>query len=290
MHALPTIPEDTRRAAHSLYGNGNFYLRLGDHLNTLWAELYPLKAQHQSKEFGFTLDGYLCALLTVVQYIEELPNQSMLEVLRTRVDLRYALHLPLNSPGIHPSDLCAYRKQLLSDAALLRKFQALLDRLNEFGLFAMEQGKLVNAQDLVNTVCTINCFDEVMEAMYRAIECLAVTDPEWLRQVAIPQWYERYSRQRMLPRIAISDPKWNTRILHVGADIRYLLGKIDQSNNLLLSSKDEIKEIRRIWDEQFMLVSKDTERQPFPLSSEIRCSSCRILSTDNYSTYPTKPV
>lgn len=285
MNMFPSLPEDTRRAASTLYGNGNLYLRLGDQANTLLENLFL----EESKNGGFVSripeSTLQCALLTVFQYIEELANQPMLEALRSRVDLRYALHLPLNSPSLNPQELCEFRQQLLSDPARLSVFQKLLDRLTEFGLFTPANAP-ANATQLLTTVCTINRFEDVVDAMYRVLETLALVDPDWLRRIAKPYWYDRYNRRRKFLTIPISDPKWNVRVLHIGADIRYLLGQIDQSNHPHLASLEEIKEIRKIWNEQYMLLSKESDHRSSIEWGLSRCATCKILSDVNYPSNP----
>lgn len=285
MDKFPSLPEDTRRAASALYGNGNLYLRLGDQADRLLDGVFLKESKNGGIESRIPESTLQCALLTVFQYIEGLANQPMLEALRSRVDLRYALHLPLNSPNLNPQELCEFRQQLLSDLNRLGAFQNLLDRLVGFGLFAPAQ-EPVKAIRLLTTVCTINRFEEVVDAMYRVLETLALVDPDWLRRIAKPYWYDRYNRRRKFPTLPISDPKWNARVLLIGADIRYLLGQIDQSNHPHLASLEEIKEIRKIWDEQYMLHSKETDCQTSIEWGLTRCASCKLLSDINYPSNP----
>ncbi len=280
MWSYPSLPEDTRRAANALYGNGHIYIRLGNRLDELVADL-PLAGMTTLGVKSWLAETTLqCALMTIFQYIEMLANQPMLEAVRQRVDLRYALHLPINSLSLEPQDLCDFRKKLFSDPTSLQSFQNLVNRLNEFGWFALAHRGDVDASQLLTSVCTMNRFDETLEAMYRALETLAVTNPEWLRRIAIPYWYDRYNRQRKSSPLPITDPKWNSRVIQVGVDIRYLLGEIDKSNQASLASLKEIKEIRRIWNEQFMLAPAEKDAHQSVRWGLTRCASCQMLSEE----------
>ena len=93
------LPDETRRAASTLYGKGNAYLKLGDHLNELLAGLTPPDTEPCTIGNKTLESSFHCAMLTVFQFIEELANRQIVEAVRARVDLKYALHLPMNNPS-----------------------------------------------------------------------------------------------------------------------------------------------------------------------------------------------
>ncbi len=274
----PLIPEETLRAATTLYGKGNIYLRLGDQIDKMLDGLLPLETKPVNTGNG-TIDAAIqYTLLTIFQYVEELDNYQMVEAVRNRVDLKYALHLPLNCPSHNPETLCSFRKQLFNEPASQQILQHLLDRLKEFGLFDPIKDREVDALQLLITVCTLNRFSEVVGTMHRALETLAVTDPEWLRQIALPYWYDRYNRKRRLPITLFSDEKWNTRALQIAADIKYLLGEIDNSHDAGLASLREIQEIRHVWEEQFINISEGRSQDQVFKWRLTQCASCSMAT------------
>ena len=271
------LPDETRRAASSLYGKENAYLKLGDRLNELLAGLTPPDTEPCTIGNKTLESSFHCAMLTVFQFVEELANRQIVEAVRARVDLKYALHLPMNNPSLDPAALCTFRKQLFTDPASHQLFQSLLERLADFGLFTLaEDQPMVTADQLLVRVCTINRFDEIVETMHRALEAVAVSDPEWLRQITIPYWYDRYNQKRRLPSIRFTDPKWIARVLQIGADIRYLIAEINKYSNPGLSSLPEIKEIRKIFAEQFITNSLGSDNQQQIHWGGEKCASCRM--------------
>lgn len=272
----PAIPQDTLQAASSLYGKGNVYLKLGDHLDELLLDLIPpdmKPCRIRSKSLTTTLRY---AMLTIFQFTEELADQQILEALRNRVELKYAVHLPMNSPRYDSGALCEFRQELFADPVGREIFQRLLNRLVDFGFFAPVQDRPMDALQLLTTVCMVNLLDEVIEAMHRVLESLACTDPDWLRQIALPYWYERYRRGRRWPRVSFSSEKWNTRLQQIAADIQYLLGEIDKSHDQSLVSLQEIQKIRWIWKEHYEPFSERVQNPQHLDPGTGYCPDCRL--------------
>src|SRR5512142_1293168 len=118
---FPSIPASTIRAARALYGRGNLYLRLGDRLNHLIARL----DQGLFSEQLVNNKTAMLAVLTIIQYVENLTDVEMTEAIQLRMDLRYALHLATPSPRFDPRSLCNFRSRILSDAECKCLFEEL---------------------------------------------------------------------------------------------------------------------------------------------------------------------
>ncbi len=274
MIPYPPIPEDTRRAAVAMYGKSNLNLRIGDHLSELLHELVPLEFDPGGMGLRSFEAFIQYNLLTIFQYSEELTNTQILEAVHKRVDLKYALHIPLNMPGITPQSLCDFRRQLFNHPTSAQIFMDLFDRLKIFGLLEPDGYQPVAARQVLMKICTLHRFDEVVAAMYQALEALAIADPEWLRRNMLPYWYDRYNRSTRLAPIRLSDDRWNSRVVQIGGDIQYLLRKIDLAEKPQISTLKEIQNLRQIWDDQFILnpnPTQSSERIEWKLT---RCASC----------------
>lgn len=267
----PALPEDTRQSARLVYGQENSYIKMGDSLDIL----LRVFISPNSKPFSMVDNSFettiQCAMLTIFQFLEILSNKQMVEAAHSRVEIKYALHLPLISPGLDPHKLCEFRRQLFTDAASQQFFQSLLELLVLFNLLEPTYAQPAVVDQSLVTVCTINRLDESIDALSQGLQALAVTNPEWLRQVALAQWYERYNPNRRLPLIQFSDELWKSRSLRMAADIQYLLEEIDKSNDSELNALQEIQEIRRIWQEQFIISAEGTTQRIWMLT---RCASC----------------
>jgi transposase len=269
---FPPIPESTVRAARAIYGKGNMYLRLGNHLNDLISRLDPELLTIQAD--GYT--GTFLAVLTLVQYLEGLTDSELTESLHRRVDLRYALHLPNPGPRLDPVSLCAFRHKVLTDRSYRRLTEELF-RLLYLELSSDELNKGLEINTLIKSICEHTIRASVVEAMFDCIEALSANHFTWLRQVAPPHWYERYSHSLMMldSGISIRQKEYTTEDLRV--DIEYLLQAADQSNSLGIHEVPEIKTLRRLWEQllhyrpenQCAYCYKDPfeRRKPFDLSN-----------------------
>jgi hypothetical protein len=269
---FPSVPEDTFLAATALYGKGNLYIRLGDALDEWVGGQLPVEANATFKSH------ILPALLTIFQYLEELTNDQVLDAVRNRLDLKYALRLPLNVPGITLKTLCKYHQTHFMEEDHQRILQILLDRLVKDGYISQEDGQPLKAQQVLATICTMCQLDEVTKSMHQALETLAVMHPDWLRQITLPYWYDRYNRSSRLTPISYSDPKWNARAIEVVGDIKYLLQAIDRLSDPLVADLPEIERIRQIMGEQFLVCLYEPEQRGCFQRMVKKCNGCNLIS------------
>src|SRR5579885_1212977 len=106
-----SIPEETTRVARSAYPQGNLYMKMRDALGTIYqdesfAHLFPQNGR--AVEAPWRL-----ALITIVQFMEELPDRQAAEAVRGRIDLKYALGLELTDPGFDFTILSDFRTRLV---------------------------------------------------------------------------------------------------------------------------------------------------------------------------------
>ena len=121
--STPDIPEMTSLVARAAFPKGNLYMRLRDELGTLYtdedfAHLYPSRGQPG-------LPAWRLALVTVMQFVENLSDPQAAEAVRARIDWKYTLGLELTDAGFHHSVLGEFRDRLIQGKAE----QALLDKM-----------------------------------------------------------------------------------------------------------------------------------------------------------------
>lgn len=104
------VPEETTRVAKAIYYKGNLAIHLRDELagvyrDELFADLYPVVGQ--AAEAPWRL-----ALVTVMQFAEDLPDREAADAVRNRIDWKYALGLELTDTGFDFTVLSKFRKRL----------------------------------------------------------------------------------------------------------------------------------------------------------------------------------
>src|SRR5215216_503677 len=109
------VPSSTAAVARAAFPRGNPYLRLRDALGTVFsdAQFAPLfPSRGQPAEVPWRL-----ALVTVLQFAENLSDRRAAEAVRGRVDWKYLLGLELADPGFDASVLSEFRTRLVTGGA-----------------------------------------------------------------------------------------------------------------------------------------------------------------------------
>lgn len=110
-----SIPEETARIAHAAYPRGNMYIHMRDAPGTIYqdesfADVFPHNGRPVEAPWRL-------ALITVLQFMEELPDRQAADAVRGRIDWKYLLGLPLEDPGFDFTLLSDFRKRLIQGEA-----------------------------------------------------------------------------------------------------------------------------------------------------------------------------
>lgn len=120
------IPEDTKRVAKAAFPKGNRYILLHDTFDYFFDST---NVRHLfSPEGKPALDPARLAVITILQFAEQLSDERMAEAVRSRIDLKYLLALPLDDPGFDSSVLCEFRTRLIDGNPEMLMFEKLLER------------------------------------------------------------------------------------------------------------------------------------------------------------------
>lgn len=239
---FPLIPASTARAARALYGRGNLYLRLGDRLNLLTSKFDPRVTSLYWNEDQTAL----LTLLTVIQYVEKLTDEQMSKSIQQRMELRYALHLATPSPRLDPHSLCAFRRRALTDPQCRQLFEEMFKQIYpEITSTAMKEEP--NIDDVIHSICENEVRATLLEAMLCSMEALSANHFHWLRQIALPHWYQRYSRSVVNLDAAFRKQDFTQE--DIQGDIQHLLYEIRISNVPEIIEMPETKSLNRIWEQ-----------------------------------------
>ena len=133
------------------------------------------------------------AMVTVLQMAENLTDRQAAEAVRTRLDWKYALGLPLDDAGFDFSVLSEFRARVaergLEEAAL----DALLGRLSAEGLVKAGGKQRADSTHVIAAVRALHAVELAGESVRAALEALAAACPDWLAaRVCVSDWTARY--------------------------------------------------------------------------------------------------
>lgn len=241
---FPSIPASTVRAARAIYGRGNLYVRLGDQLDQL--------AAHFSQECFLAHMGEnktaLIAILTVIQYVEKMTDIEIVDAISRRTDIRYALHMSTPSPRLDPASLCRFRSSVMTDPQVHCLFEEIFNIIYpEITSTAMKE--VPHIDDVLDSICESEVRATLVEAMLQIMEALSASHFIWLRQIALPHWYQRYSRSAVMARSDVSFRKQDFAQDEILGDIQHLLYEIRESNLPEIMQMPETERLSRIWQQ-----------------------------------------
>ncbi len=192
-HPLEPVPEETARVARAAFPKGNPYLLLRDMLGTIFqdadfAACFPLDGQP-------ALPPWRLALVTLMQFRENLADRQAAEAVRARIDWKYLLGLALTDPGFDFSVLSEFRDRLLASSAEELLLDKLLERCRALGWLKTRGQQRTDSTHVLAAIRVLNRLELVAETLRAALNAVATVAPDWLQGLAPLAWYERYGKR-----------------------------------------------------------------------------------------------
>jgi transposase len=250
------IPDDTARLAKAVFPKGNLFMRIRDELGPLYhnqdfAHLFA--ARGRPAEAPARL-----ALVTVMQFVEQLSDEQAADAVRDRLAWKYALALELDDPGFDASVLCEFRKRILEGGAEEAFLTTLVTLLREHGLLKARGCQRTDSTHVLAAIRTLNRLMLVGESMRYALNQLAEVAPDWLCALSPPEWFERYSRRVEEYRLPSGKAERSVLAASIGADgFRLLEAVYAQAAPVTLPDLPAVDILRRIWLQQYYVPTAD---------------------------------
>ena len=245
------VPEQTAKIARAAFPKGTPYLALRDELGTLYRDedfsaLFPPCGQP-------ALSPWLLALVTILQFRENLSDRQAAEAVRARIDWKYLLGLELDDPGFDFSVLCEFRTRLIAGGAEMQVLEGLLGQCRQLGLVKAKGRQRTDSTHVLASVRQLGRLELIGETLRAALNEIASFEPDWLRGVAPKDWYERYGRRvedRRLPKTA---PEREAYAQTVGEDGFALLGLLETPGAPAgLAQLPQVSVLRTAWARHYV--------------------------------------
>lgn len=252
LHPRPLfeIPEETARIAQAAFPKGNIYLRMRERLGVFFTDeqFAPLFSERGQPAFS----PWRLALISIMQFVEDLSDRQAADAVRGRIDWKYLLGLKLEDSGFDYSLLSEFRQRLVSGGMEQQLLDTVLSVLSEHQLLKKRGQQRTDSTHVVASIRHLNRLETIGETMRAALNTLAVAAPEWIRQIAPPVWYDRYESRIAewgLPRQKKEREAW---VQAVGQDGLYLLEQLYKPEAPpWLREVPAIQRLRQVWLHQF---------------------------------------
>lgn len=250
--SLDPIPEDTVRIAHAAFPQGSAAMTLRDRLGPLYhdgmfADLYPPAGQP-------ALAPWRLALVTVLQFIENLGDRQAALMVQGRIDWKYALALPLAHPGFAHTALCTFRERIVAGSAEERLLWAVLEVARDQRLLRKRGRQRTDSARVVAAVRSLTRLELVGETLRAALEALAVAAPEWVREHVPLEWADRYGRRIEESRLPEGEAERQVLAQEMGRDGVWLLAAVQAAEApSWLREVPAVRVLQQVWAQQYDL-------------------------------------
>ena len=274
IRSIGEIPEGTVEVARAAFPKGNVYLTLRDELGSIYADedfarLFPRRGQPAEAPWRL-------ALVTVLQFAENLTDRQAAEAVRSRIDWKYLLGLPLKDAGFHFSVLSAFRSRLLEGSAEQVLLDKLLSVFQTRGWLQGGQRQRTDATHVLAAIRLLTRIEMVGETLRQALNSLAVVVPDWLQQRVTESWYERYEKPFDNYRMPKSEPALVALAEQIGRDGGQVLTWVEAETELKwLPDVPAVVTLRQVWQQQYVRTDTGIQwrnKDDFPDSAELICS------------------
>ena len=170
------VPDDTAHVARLAFPRGNLLLSLRDRLGPVFddrrfAHLFPAKGQPAEAPWRL-------ALVTLLQFAEGLPDRQAADAVRSRIDWKYLLGLPLADAGFDSTVLCEFRSRLVAGAAEASLLDAVLEVAASHRLLKAGGRQRTDSTHVLAAARAKNRIECVHETLRQALDVLALAAPE----------------------------------------------------------------------------------------------------------------
>ncbi|MFI0451257.1 IS1182 family transposase [Actinomadura sp. 6N118] len=244
------IPAETVRTAWAANPAGTAAMWIRDRLAGLFTDddfagWYPVDGRRG-------LSPVMLALVSVLQYAENLTDRQAALAVRCRIDWKYALGLALTDPGFDHSVLSEFRDRMAEGDRADELLAVMVDRLVAAGLVKRRGRVRTDSTHVLAAVRRLNRVELVGETLRAALEELAGAAPEWLAGLITPEWADRYGRPIRYDRLPRGGDELVAWALRTGKDgMRLLCAIYTAGAPPRLRELPQVQVLRQVWVQQY---------------------------------------
>jgi transposase len=254
---IEAAPPETMRVARAAFPKGNLYISMRDELGIAFcdadfAELFPRRGKA-------AFAPWRLALITVMQFLENLSDRQAAEAVRSRIDWKYALGLELTDSGFDYSVLSGFRERLADGERQTLLLDRMLELFREKKLLKARGKQRTDSTHVLAAIRVLNRLEKVVETMRAALNQVATVAPDWLASVAQPEWFKRYSVQAEQSRLPHGTKAREAFAASVAKDGFLLLELLSEQQPDLLKL-EKVETLRQLWHQHYTCDEKGEVR------------------------------
>ncbi len=247
---IPEVPEMTRKVARAAFPDGNIYMQMRDELGSIYSNDQFMELYSEEGRPGWS--PWRLALVTILQFAEDLSDRQAADAVRARLDWKYALSLELTDPGFHYSVLSEFRGRLVAHQKNQLLLDQILSRFKDKGFLKAHGQQRTDSTHVLAAVRELDQIEVVGEAFRYTLNVLATVAPDWLRGHLKPEWGERYGARLDEYRLPKEKERRTAWLETIGQDGLDLIQIIDQAQDQSwLQAIPAVQTLKKVWEQQY---------------------------------------
>lgn len=254
---LPEVPEQTALVAAAAFPKGTLAMRMRAKLAEVFAD------EPFAPAFGVRgapgLSPGMLALVTVLQFAENLTDRQAAGMAVRAIDWKYAIGLELTDPGFDFTVLAKFRARLVEHGMERLLFDRLVEHCRQEGLITAGGKQRTDSTHVISSVRDLNRLELAGESVRAALEVLSVAAPAWLgRAMPVAELELRYAARIDSWRLPASKAKRDRLAEVYGQDALALLHAVHAPDApVWLREIEAVQLLRRIFTQTYY-VHNDT--------------------------------
>ncbi len=244
---LTQMPTDISQLGQKLLPTSNRYRIIGEQLADIlrdeqFASLYEPTGR-------LAISPSILALVTLFQFLENVPDREAAEMVPVRLDWKYALHLSLDYPGFDYSCLCYFRKRVLAQHQERLLFDAVLAKAKALG-FVKKRGKQrTDSLAVIGAVREMSNLETVTESMRMALRALLKAQPEWVARELPASYLEQYVNTKPDYRLGVKERQ--ALLEQTGQDGYWLQDRLGGPEPPAGPELEEVRALSQVWEQRY---------------------------------------
>ena len=272
-YSFHDIPQEISSWGKKYLKDNNLYRVIGDQL------LSFISADEFTSMYSNTgrpsINPIILSLVTLFQFLEEIPDRVAAQYAMTRLDWKYALHIPMDDPGFHYSDLCNFRKRLAEHGKESLLFDQLLKKIESLGYLKKRKYQRTDSTHVLAVVRELSRLENLSESLRVSLRAIHKSGPAFY-EMKIPALYrEHWSVSRSDYQMTESQRK--EALERVGQDIYWLLNFLETNKKSFLRLP-ELEVLQTLFHQHFTLQDSPQDSQKVCLKDKAETGKDKIQS------------
>jgi transposase len=241
------IPQDTAALGQQLLPEDNVYRLAGDEASEVlqvgdFCGMYSISGRG-------AVHPFILALVTLFQFLENIPDRVAAEWSVLRIDWKYALHVALGYLGFHHSTLSNFRKRLVEHRQERLVFEQVLGWVQGHGFLKKHGKQRTDSTHIIGCVARLSRLELVWETIRVALRALQEACSEWYAQ-HIPAVFDEMYRERQSDwRLGAEEVE--AEMKKAGTDGYWLLDLVTERGPAMARALPEVAVLEQVLSQQY---------------------------------------